>query len=103
VYIPGKIQEALGKLSPNIFRILSSNQQEHATAETRDSSPQERHLQKNMELIQLRIEERFKTFAMAFQFFDLNANNRVSFNEFSKGLEFLKVKLNMKDQMLCCK
>jgi len=66
VYIPGKIQEALGKLSPNIFRILSSNQQEHATAETRDSSPQERNLQKNMELIQLRIEERFKTFAMAF-------------------------------------
>jgi Ca2+-binding EF-hand superfamily protein len=51
----------------------------------------------------LRIEERFKTFANAFQFFDLNANNRVSFNEFSKGLEFLKVKLNMKDQMSCFK
>lgn len=104
VYIPkGRVKVAPGKLSPNIFRVLSSNQQEHATAVSNMNSPSETHLQKNMELIQLRIEERFPTFSHAFRFFDLNFNNRVSFNEFSKGLEYLKVKINMKDQMRCFK
>jgi hypothetical protein len=51
-YLPrGKASIAVGKLSPNIFRILSSNQHDQATAEKSDRTPQENLLNRNMELI----------------------------------------------------
>jgi Ca2+-binding EF-hand superfamily protein len=31
----------------------------------------------------------------------MNFNNRVSFNEFSKGIETLKVKITLKEQLEC--
>lgn len=45
----------------------------------------------------MRIQERFKKLSPAFRYFDLNFNNRVSFNEFILGMENLKVKLSSKD------
>lgn len=97
-YMPKKASKfSAGKLSPEIFRILSSNKHDQATAEKNLASPDENRLQRNLELIWLRIDERFQNFSAAFRFFDLNFNNRVSFNEFSQGLETLKVKMNLKD------
>ena len=46
------------------------------------------------------MQERFKNFSPAFRFFDLNFNNRVSFNEFQYGMENLKVKLSLRDQQM---
>lgn len=51
----------------------------------------------------MRLNERFHTFAAAFRFFDINFKNQITFNEFSKGLETLKVKVSLKDQLLCFK
>ena len=47
-----------------------------------------------------RIQERFKKFSPASRFFDLNYNNRISFNEFALGLENLKIKLSSRDALL---
>jgi predicted lipoprotein len=48
-------------------------------------------------VIAVRLNERFHTFAAAFRFFDINFKNQITFNEFSKGLETLKVKVSLKD------
>lgn len=58
------------------------------------------HLRKMLEFCWSRIQERFKNFSPAFRFFDLNYNNRISFNEFALGLENLKIKLSSRDALL---
>ena len=57
-------------------------------------------LHRLLEFVWVRLQERFKNFSPAFRFFDLNFNNRVSFNEFQFGMENLKVKLSSRDQQL---
>lgn len=54
-------------------------------------------LHRLLEFCWMRIQERFKKLSPAFRFFDLNFNNRVSFNEFILGMENLKVKLSSRD------
>lgn len=76
---------------------MSSNAKDKATAEKDTASPEETRLKRNLELIWLRIDERFSSFSAAFRFFDMNFNNRVSFNEFSQGIETLKVKITLKE------
>jgi Ca2+-binding EF-hand superfamily protein len=44
-----------------------------------------------------RIWSRFKTLNEAFRFFDKNKNNSISFAEFTKSMEALKVKLSSAD------
>ena len=58
------------------------------------------HLRNILASVWVRIQERFKNFSPAFRWFDVNFNNRVSFNEFIIGMEALKVKLPSKDIML---
>ena len=57
----------------------------------------EAKLYRLLEFVWVRIQERFKNFSPAFRFFDLNFNNRVTFNEFQYGMENLKVKLSSRD------
>jgi len=83
--------------SPAIHYILSSNSKNQATAEKSMESVEEVHLRRTLEFMWIRIQERFKTFSPAFRFFDRNFNNRISFTEFTKGLEALKVKVSAKD------
>ena len=63
-------------------------------------SVEEVHMRRTMEMLWIRIQERFKTFSPAFRYFDRNFNNRISFTEFTKGLEGLKVKMSAKDQLM---
>lgn len=58
-------------------------------------------LQKTLQLIWVKLEERFKSFSQAFIFFDVNTNNRLSFNDFQKGLETLKVKVTKQGILNC--
>ena len=81
--------------------IMSNNAKDHATAEREQSTLEDSRLKRNLELIWLRIDERFQSFANSFRFFDMNFNNRVSFNEFSQGIETLKVKITLREQMEC--
>ena len=97
-YLPKKLPKiSTGTLSPDIFRIMSSNGKDKATAIRDNSLPAESRLKRNLELIWQRLDERFQNFSAAYRFFDMNFNNRVSFNEFSQGIETLKVKITLKE------
>ena len=71
-----------------------------ATSEPMSIPKDEIGLRRMLDFCYVRIQERFKNFSPAFRFFDLNFNNRVSFNEFILGMENLKVKLSSRDQLL---
>ena len=45
-----------------------------------------------LDLIWIKIADRFKGMAAAYRYFDVNFNNRVSFNEFQKGLDHMRLK-----------
>lgn len=99
-YLPQK-QAQNQQASPDMFRILTANQQHCATAAKDTSAIAEVRTKRNLELILIRIKERFPRFAAAFRFFDINFNNRVSFNEFSRGIEALKVKITVNELLEC--
>lgn len=101
-FLPKKlVKTEIGYPSPDMHLIMSNNAKDHATAEREQSTIEDSRLKRNLELIWLRIDERFQSFANAFRFFDMNFNNRVSFNEFSQGIETLKVKITLREQMEC--
>lgn len=54
-----------------------------------------------LDLLWIKINERFRTIAESYRYFDVNFNNRVSFNEFQKGLDHLRIKfqVNIVDAM----
>lgn len=45
-----------------------------------------------LDLLWIKLEERFKTIGAAYRYFDKNYNNRVSFGEFQKALDHLRIK-----------
>mmetsp|Transcript_40279 Transcript_40279/g.61468 ORF Transcript_40279/g.61468 Transcript_40279/m.61468 type:complete len:124 (-) Transcript_40279:765-1136(-) len=55
------------------------------------------HLTKIMTLIAIKIEEKFNSLAKAFLYFDRNNSQKISKQEFSKGLEVLRLKLSKED------
>lgn len=101
VYLPNKDKQLSNQqTSPAMHYILSSNMKDKATSETTTLAKDELHLRRMLDFVWTRIQERFKNFSPAFRFFDLNFNNRVSFNEFILGMENLKVKLGSRDLLL---
>jgi hypothetical protein len=104
-YYPKKpVKQHPGRGSSNIYRVMSSNIKDGASADKpEEMSADQSSLKRNLEFIWLRIDEKFPSLSKAYRFFDVNYNNRVTFNEFSKGLELLKVKMNLRDQLACFK
>lgn len=54
-------------------------------------------LKKMLDLIWIKIADRFKGMAEAYRYFDVNFNNRVSFNEFQKGLDHMRLKFQVNE------
>ena len=97
-YLPKKKSKyAAGSLSPNIFRVLSSNIQDQASAADLHEPLDQSLIKRQLEVIAVRLNERFHKLNEAFRFFDVNFKNQITFNEFAKGLETLKVKVSLKD------
>ena len=65
--------------SKEIYNCLSGNRQDGHT--TIHGDPGGR-LQKSLDLLWIKLDERFKSMADAYRYFDTNFNNRVSFGEF---------------------
>ena len=98
VYMPSRDKTLSAQQeSPSIHFILSSNMKDKASAEPSQLTKDEIYLNRMLDFCWTRIQERFKTISPAFRYFDLNFNNRVSFNEFILGMENLKVKLSSRD------
>lgn len=77
-YLP--MQKAIDKNdSKDVYFILSSNVYGGHTNTTKDQGGS---LKKMLDLLWIKLDERFKGMAEAYRYFDVNFNNRVSFNEF---------------------
>ena len=88
-YLP--MQKVINKNnSADVYFILSSNTYGGHTADT--LKDQGGALKRMLDLLWIKIDERFKGMAEAYRYFDVNFNNRVSFNEFQKGLDHLRIK-----------
>ena len=48
-----------------------------------------------LDLLWIKLEERFKSMAEAFRYFDRNYNNRVCFGEFQKALDHMRIKFQV--------
>ena len=77
--------------------VISSNLKEKAAANQTHETPEQLNIRRTLEFIWNRISERFKTISPAFRFFDLNADGKITFEQFVRALETLKVKLSSKD------
>jgi len=75
--------------SKDVYFILSSNVYGGHTNTAKDQGGA---LKKMLDLLWIKLDERFKGMAEAYRYFDVNFNNRVSFNEFQKGLDHLRIK-----------
>ena len=70
--------------------IMSSNcHGGHTTTELKDQGGS---LKRILDLLWIKISERFKSIHEAYRYFDVNFNNRVSFSEFQKGLDNMRIK-----------
>ena len=98
VYYPLKESIKNQQFSPDMHYILSANTKSKATFESAVIPKGQEKLHRLLEFVWVRLQERFKNLSQAFRFFDLNFNNRVSFNEFQYGMENLKAKLSSRDQ-----
>ena len=87
-YLPMQ-KEILKNDSHDIYYILSSNVQGFSQAVVKDQGGK---LAGMLDLLWIKIAERFKGVAEAYRYFDVNFNNRVSFSEFQKGLDHLRIK-----------
>ena len=65
--------------STNLYYIMSSNVHGQPTHEKSDAGGL---LHRMMDLLWIKIQEKFNTIHEAYRYFDVNFNNRVSFNEF---------------------
>ena len=73
----------------HIHLVMSSNTKQGPTSKHQDTGGQ---LKKMLDLLWIKLDERFKTIAEAYRYFDRNFNNRVSFGEFQKALDHLRIK-----------
>lgn len=62
---------------------------------SKDHTEQGGALNRIVDLLWVNINSKFKTIAEAFRYFDVNFNNRVSFSEFQKGLDHLRIKFSL--------
>ena len=52
-------------------------------------------LKRILDLLWIKLDERFRTMGEAFRYFDRNFNNSVSFGEFQKALDLMRIKFSV--------
>ena len=76
--------------SQSMWQVFSSNM--HKGPTSNESAVQGGTLKKLLDFLWIKVSEKFRGLAEAYRFFDVNFNNRVSYNEFQKALDHLQVK-----------
>ena len=72
---------------------MSGNTAEGHSIQNRESA--QGSLELMLDLLWIKLDERFGTMGQAFRYFDKNYNNRVSFGEFQKSLDHLRIKFQV--------
>lgn len=90
-YLPQNVKKDSND-SSNLFRVMTSG--------TRSSFSFENHqltgpVEKKLDLLWIKLAEKYSGVADAYRHFDVNYNNRVTFNEFQKALDHLRIKFDM--------
>jgi Ca2+-binding EF-hand superfamily protein len=79
--------------SKDIFNIMSGNKFNGASIVPQDVGGS--NMSQLLDLLWIKLDERFLTIADAFRYFDKNYNNKVSFGEFQKALDNLRIKFQV--------
>jgi Ca2+-binding EF-hand superfamily protein len=77
-----------------LYYVLSSNTEGTATHIPKHECGL---LHRMLDLLWIKIQEKFQRISEAYRYFDVNFNNRVSFNEFQKGLDHLRIKYQVNE------
>ena len=92
-YLPTKQKPNARNESESMWFIMSSNC--HGGHDTGERPDQGGPLARILDLLWIKIAERFPSIHEAYRYFDVNFNNRVSFNEFQKGLDNMRIKFQV--------
>ena len=93
-YKQKKLKKNARNESENMWYVMSSNV--HAGPVGIDAlKAQGGPVKKVLDLLWIKVSEKFRGLAEAYRFFDVNFNNRVSFNEFQKALDHLHIKFQV--------
>merc|ERR1719326_96849 len=92
-FLPQKSRPNQRNESENMWFVLSSNMTGGHTSGGADN--QGGPLKRILDLLWIKINERFGSVHEAYRYFDVNFNNRVSFNEFQKGLDHMRIKFRV--------
>lgn len=71
-----------------IYEVLSGNNLKNATCTNPDGGGQQQQM---LDLLWIKIEERFHNMADGYRFFDVNYDNHVNFAEFQKAIDKLRI------------
>ena len=74
--------------SSKMFMVMSSNTQNQYTIDNRQGG----NLKRMLDMLHIKLSEKFRNLAEAYRYFDQNFNNRVSFAEFQATLDALRIK-----------
>jgi Ca2+-binding EF-hand superfamily protein len=80
--------------SSNLFMVMSSNTQTGATLPDKDTGGA---LMKQLDLLWITMQEKYQNINHAYRYFDVNFNGRVTFAEFQKGLDNLRIKYQLNE------
>ena len=76
---------------------MSSNTKGSVSYDQPEQDSEKQHFTEILRLIWSKIYERFPNINAAFRFFDSDYDQKISFNEFAQGIEYLRVKLSYED------
>ena len=93
-HLPMVVRKVENK-SSDIYCVLSSNKRENFDASARFSGGiEDPMINQSIEIIWAGLSQRFLKIADAFIFFDVDANKKISLQEFYSGLDRLKIKIS---------
>ena len=73
--------------SSSVFRVMSSGMRDKFSCDTFNTGPVEQAL----DLLWIKLAEKYSNTSDAYRYFDVNFNNRVTFNEFQKALGHMRI------------
>lgn len=81
--------------SSNVFYIMSSNTASKPIVE--NIKTQGGILKRMLDMLYMKLSEKYRNLAEAYRYFDFNFNNRVSFAEFQKTLDHMRIKYQVNE------
>lgn len=89
-YLPANLKSNSND-SSNVYRVMTSGIRDAFSFDFQQPAP----VQHKLDLLWIKLAEKYSGVADAYRYFDVNYNNRVTFNEFQKALDHLRIKFEV--------